>query len=578
MYSYLKYGFTFLIVVFIANISIGQINFELKPHFDKKSKDILRLDLKKEFTDSTSLLSEINSLNTKLQSIGFIEASIDSLQWNDKICNTYITLNKQYKWGTISEGETTWANLPNLNYKYRDFNLHKFNYQELLDLEEAIIISLENSGYPFASVKLNDINIADNKISGRLEINKGKLITIDTVILSEYKDISLGYLQQNIGVFIGEEYNESNIRNIDKQLDKLNFARKSKSTEIEFLDNKAIIKIHLQRQSSNQFDGIVGFQPATNSTEKMMITGQLNLKLNNLTKHGESIYINWESPGNLSQNLDVKLNYPYLMGSPFGVALDFELNKRDTSFLNIETKPAIIFAWNPNNSVSAYGNFISSRPLSSSSNTSYINGIIDLNYTAFGLATNINHLDYPFNPLKGYDILLQVDAGKKTIRNYSELDNSIKNSISNNEFRLNSKMKLQVFIPIGNRNTILFSNQSALVISPQLYNNELYRIGGFKKLRGFDEQSIFANLYSINSLEYHFLLNKNSYIGPFYDFSWIENINNSTLNGLYQSFGISFSIATTAGIFRLMYAVGKYPNMHYVFKQAKIHFGYTTVF
>jgi outer membrane translocation and assembly module TamA len=578
MYNYIKYGLSILVLFVFSHFAYGQNNYTLKLHFDKKSKDVLKIKAKNEFKDSVSVTKEINSFKTKLQSIGYIEASLDSSVWNDKSNTTYITLNQQYIWSEISNSGTDWKNLPNLNYRYRDFNMRKFNYRELLSLEEAIIKSLEDSGYPFASVSLKDIKINNNKISASLKIDKGKLFTIDTIILKEYKDINIGFIQQSIGVFIGEEYNESKVKIIDKQLDRLNFARVSKGSEVEFINDKATINIYLQKQSSNQFDGIVGFQPAANSTGKMMITGQLNLKLNNLLKHGERISLNWESPGNQSQNLDVNLNYPYLLGSPFGAALGFKLNKRDTSFLNVETRPAIIFAWSPTNSISTYGNFLSSKSLGSSSKNSYKNRILDLNYNAFGIAIHLNHLDYPFNPLRGYEILIQADAGKKTISNYYELDNIQKDSINSSEFRLNSELGIKLFVPLGNRNTILISNQSALLISPQLYNNELYRIGGFKKMRGFDEQSIFTNLYSISSLEYHFLLNKNSFLGPFYDFAYIENQVNTLTTGIYQSFGLSFSFATQAGIFRLMYAVGKYPNQSFVFKQAKIHFGYTSVF
>lgn len=564
--------------ILISEFSFGQNIYTLKLHYDKKSKDIAKLKVIKEFNDSISLQKEVSSLHTQLQSIGYIEASIDSANWTNKTSNTYITIGQQYKWSNIEKGEVDWTNLPNLNYRFRDFNLRKFNYQELIELEEAIIVSLENSGYPFAVVSLGNIKIKQKKISARLEIDRGDFIKIDTIILDKYNEINLSFLQQSIGIFISQEYNESKVKKIDQQLNRLNFIKVSKSSEVEFIDNKASIIIHLQKQSSNQFDGIIGFQPAANASEKMLVTGQLNLKLENILKHGESIHLKWESPGNQSQNLLLSMQYPYLAGSPFGLALDFKLNKRDTSFLNIIAKPAMIFAWNPNNSISTYGNFFSSKSLSTNINDSYQKGVIDINYNAFGISLNFNHLDYPFNPLKGYKISFQVDAGKKTISNYSDLSVGQKDSTNQHEYKYTGEMKLKLYIPFGERSTFLISNQSAIIDSKQLYNNELYRIGGTARMRGFDEQSVFASMYSISSLEYHFLLNKNSFMGPFYDFSYVENKINTSLNGFYQSFGVSFSFATQAGIFKLAYAVGKYPNQSFVFKQAKIHFGYTAVF
>lgn len=572
--------FLLLAVIIILNTkyAFGQNNYTLKMHYDKKSRAILKLEINKTLKDSISVNKEIERLKTSIQSIGYIEVNIDSSIWANKIIDVYISIGQQYTWHKIEQGEVDWNSLPNLNYRYQDFNLRKFNYSELLDLQEAILLSLENSGYPFARVSLSNIKIKEEKISARLDIVKGDLIRIDTIIMDQYSEINLGFLQQSIGVFMGHAYNESKVKKIDQQLSRLSFARVSRSSEVEFINDKAKIILHLQKQNSNQFDGIIGFQPGTNTSGKVLLTGQLNLRLDNIIKHGERFYLNWQSPGNQSQNLHLNIQYPYLLGSPFGAALDFKLNKRDTSFLNVVTKPALVFAWNPNTSMSTYGNFFSSKSLSTNINTSYRNGVIDLNYAAFGIALNWNHLDYPFNPSKGYKISFHVDAGNKTITNYNDLTSNQQDSTNKREYKYTSEVELMLYIPFGIRNTILFSNQSATTKSASVYTNELYRVGGFALMRGFDEQSIFANLYSISTIEYHFLLNKNSFMGPFYEFSYIENKLIKSNNGFYQSFGISFSFATQAGIFQLAYAVGKYPDQNFVFKQAKIHFGYTALF
>ncbi len=573
-----KYWFTIGVFILLFKLSFEQSNYRLIINYDQASRDILKLKTKDKLIDSTAVITEINNLQTQLQSIGYIESTIDSNVWNKNTDNVYLSLGKRYLWKNINKGKVDWTNLPNINYRYRDFNQRKFNFQELIKLEEAIIVSLENSGYPFASIYLDSIKIQDNMISANLEIDKGALIKIDTIVLDQFKDIRLDFLQQTISIFIGEEYNEANIKKIDRHLNRLSFANVSSASEIEFIDNKAKLILHLQKQNSNQFDGIIGFQPAANPKDKMLITGQLNLKLDNILKHGESMHLKWESPGNLSQNLNLHLQYPFLFSSPFGVAFAFKLNKRDTSFLNVNATPSIVFTWNASNNIRTYGNFFSSKSLGASTDFSYKKGIAEFNYNALGIAVNFNHLDYPFNPLKGYKISLQADAGTKTITNFSNLSSTIQDSTSKKEYKLTAELEMAFYIPFGQRSTVLYANHSASTNSQQLFTNELYRIGGFAKMRGFDEQSIFANLYSINTIEYHFLLNKNSFLGPFYDISYIENKIHNSINGIYQSFGLSFSFATQAGVFKLAYAIGKYPKQSFIFKQAKIHFGYTAVF
>ena len=57
---------------------------------------------------------------------------------------------------------------------------------------------------------------------------------------------------------------------------------------------------------------------------------------------------------------------------------------------------------------------------------------------------------------------------------------------------------------------MLVANKTGYLESPGVFENELYRIGGLKTLRGFDEDSIFASFYTIGPLETRYLLERNS--------------------------------------------------------------------
>ena len=65
--------------------------------------------------------------------------------------------------------------------------------------------------------------------------------------------------------------------------------------------------------------------------------------------------------------------------------------------------------------------------------------------------------------------------------------------------------------------------QGGSLNSPQLFTNELYRIGGFKSIRGIDEQSIYASTFGIATFEYRFLFEQNSAFLLFADGGWYQN-------------------------------------------------------
>ncbi len=563
--------FYFITILFsLASVdSFGQKSYKLKLYYNTISKKKPTIKINTKAADSLKIINQLTKITTTIRSIGYVEANLDSLVFTNKEAKAYFNPGTLYQWQELKPGNTDWKDIPNIDFRFINFKNRNFNYNQLINLEESVIVALENTGYPFAWVQLADINIINNRITATLNIYKEQLVTIDTIILKGYKDISTQYIEHATGIRIGEPYNEQAIQQIDKQLSKLSFARLGKASGVIFHGNKATIVINLRKKSSNRFDGIIGFQPSTITGQALSITGDLNLKLNNILKSGELIQLRWESPGNKSQSLKLKLVYPYIFNSAFGLGGDFSLDKRDSLFLNIEGTPSIIFSKNASATLSLYGHFFSSKSLI----TNPKNKPTNVSSSAIGLALNINQLDYPFNPRKGYLIHINSDIGNSSSNSAISTD-----SLKTSSYRFRFQSKASIYFAFGQRSTLKFANASAFIKNPNLYQSELYRIGGFSTLRGFDEQSLFADFYSIFTLEYHYLLNRNSYLGAFYDIAPLTNSINRGIGGNYQSFGFNFSFATKAGIFNLAYALGKYPYTGIQFRTAKIHFGYTSLF
>jgi len=120
---------------------------------------------------------------------------------------------------------------------------------------------------------------------------------------------------------------------------------------------------------------------------------------------------------------------------------------------------------------------------------------------------------------------------------------------------------------------------SEMLKGDQLLTNELFRIGGFSDFRGFNEESIYASTYSILTLEWRLLLERNSFLSVFWNKAYVENSSgNKTTYDQPMGFGAGFSFQTKAGIFALSYALGQEMGNPIQFSQAKIHFGYMARF
>jgi outer membrane protein assembly factor BamA len=111
------------------------------------------------------------------------------------------------------------------------------------------------------------------------------------------------------------------------------------------------------------------------------------------------------------------------------------------------------------------------------------------------------------------------------------------------------------------------------------FKNEVFQIGGYKLLRGFDEESIFTSQFAVATAEYRYLIGVNSYLFGFADGGYARNRTfTEDLSHFYFGTGFGIALETKAGILNLSYAVGKRDDGPFSLRQSKIHFGFVTIF
>jgi len=113
----------------------------------------------------------------------------------------------------------------------------------------------------------------------------------------------------------------------------------------------------------------------------------------------------------------------------------------------------------------------------------------------------------------------------------------------------------------------------------QVYNNEKFRIGGNKSLRGWNEQSVHTTSFLVATTELKMNLDELSSLFLFADNGWINASNVAIEQFAWQlGVGAGINFATKVGVFGVSVALGKNRNIPFDFQTAKIHFGYQSVF
>lgn len=510
----------------------------------------------------------------------YLTAAYDSIAGDSLTQKAYLSLGAQYKWAYLRKGNVDEGVLSETGFREKLYSNRPVKYKDVKRVQEKIITYYENNGYPFASIRLDSVMITGDKISAQLLLEKNREEKIDSVIIKGNAKIAPVYMYNYLDIKPGSEYNESKLQKVNTRLRELPFVTVRKPSSVVFTNKFNKLVLSLDKKRASQFDGVVGVLP-DNTTGKILFTGDVRLKLQNGLGRGELIDLNWSRLQTQTQNLAVRLVYPFILRSPFGLDYNFTLYKKDTTYLDVSQNIGVQYLLSGGNYLKLFYNNKSSSLLSTSG-LEYLTTLpayADVHSNMYGAGLKMERLDYRLNPRKGFSILANASAGEKTIKKNSKLNPVVYDGLKLRSAQYTADLQASVYFPVLGRSAIKAGNQSAFLYGESTFQNELFRIGGLKTLRGFDEESIYASSYSIFTLEYHFILEQNSYLYVFGDGAWYENKSTADyVKDTPYGFGAGISFETKAGIFSINYALGKQFDNPIELKSGKIHFGIVNYF
>jgi hemolysin activation/secretion protein len=213
---------------------------------------------------------------------------------------------------------------------------------------------------------------------------------------------------------------------------------------------------------------------------------------------------------------------------------------------------------------------------------------IDLSTVSLGIDYLLTKTNYKLNPRKGYELQLTAAAGTRNIKKNSVIAKltdpdftyaSLYDSIALSTYQFRIKTSLAKYFPVNRSATLKTAISGGWYQSPNIFRNELFQFGGYKLMRGFDEESIFASQYAVSTVEYRYLIGLNSYFFTFADLGWANNqAINQGVSNTFIGAGIGLALETKAGIFNISFANGKRNDTKFDFRQSKIHLGYVSYF
>jgi outer membrane protein assembly factor BamA len=566
---------------------------------DKDSAFLINAGIPDGFATRLTCMEYINQLPGYLRSKGYVTASLDSARYDSTFARVVLFAGDIYKWAQVDASGIDVGLLQAIGWREKQFNDKPMDFTEVRLWQDRILNYLENNGHPFAKVYLDSLQLDNEKVSARLKVDKGPQYKIDSIRIYGNAKISNDYLQRYLDIHNGSIFSKEKLLRISRRMKELTYVEEQQPAKLLWLGSGSILEMYLKQKRSSQVNVLVGFLPNNDqlSSKKILVTGEANIKLKNAFGNGETIGLNWQQLQVKSPRLNIIYQHPYLFHSPFGLDFAFDMFRKDSTFVNINMQLGAQYILN----IHQAGQLFIQRfqTIVNGINTNFVlqnhqlPSAADVSSFNVGIDYDFNNTNYRLNPTTGNEVHFTTSAGSKKLKkNNQVLDLKDPGDPGFDFDRLYDTVKLKTYqfrirataakyFPIGsqNRSTIKTAVNAGFFQSGNIFRNELFQIGGYRLLRGFDEESQYLSQFVIATLEYRYLVGQNSFFYVLADGGWGRN-NSQNINVSYTYFGTGIGLAfeTKVGIFNLAWAVGKRNDTELNLLQSKIHFGFVNYF
>ena len=589
-----------LISLLLTTRIVGQQNYPLQiKGVDQDSTYIIsNLGITNSFTSREACMAYVSRMPSLLQSKGFVTASVDSLRFDSSFAFMVLFLGERYYWSRLDASGVDPSLLEAVGWRDKVFVNKPMDFSAVSAWQGKMLNYLENNGHPFARIYLDSLQIDKESVSGKLKVDKGPSYKIDSIRVYGDVKISNNFLQRYLGISNGSMYSKEKLQRVSRKMRELTWVEEEHPSTLSLLGGGSVLNLYLKPKRSSQVNLLVGFLPNNDqlSSKKLLVTGEANINLRNAFGSGETIGLNWQQLQVKSPRLNIIYQHPFIFNSPVGLDFAFDMFRKDSTFVNVNLQLGVQYVFKTTQSGKIF--FQRFQTIVNGVNTAYVleNRTLpdeaDMTSANTGIDYEFNNTNYRLNPRKGNEIRIITSVGIKNLKRNNEIMDlkdpndpsfdfgTLYDTTEMRTYQFRVRATLAKYFPIGKGSTIKTAMNIGAFASGNVFKNELFQIGGYKLLRGFDEESQYLSQFVIGTLEYRILAGQaNSYFYVFADGGWGRNRSQNTdADYNYIGTGLGLAFDTKMGIFNLAWAVGKRNDTEFNLRQSKLHFGFVNYF
>ena len=538
--------------------------------FEKKLSDFLISELEKENLEGIEL--KIDSLTKKFFfNYGFFSGELKNLKIeinkNILLCEVNLKFGERYLFDFLLNFNDLEDNKDKL-FDEKKFFLLKDDYFNFFEIQSAIIESVKeaaNKGYAFAKIEIGSVQIDSLKRKARAHFyfDSGIRCSLDSIEFIGVKTSKFEFLIAAGRVKFGEAYSEKKINDIISRINKLGYYNKLENNGFYLLKQgeqyKGIARIKIYERKNNSFDGILGYRPkeenrifsSENNDRKNNgeFVGFVSLGFGNLFGLGANAKFKWNNMQKDFKELEAMYKQYNFLFYPVNVSLS--LSQKSNLKKYVLTNYAIDLEAN------VYNDFLAKAGVGFGTiNYAKLNET-DRNYYSrsfsFNLGFAYDNFDDNFFPTNGQKLMF---ANENISKGFYDLGESAYKKANIMKYRTNIQIAKLVF-----KNQVAFVNFSFNKIQSKFWDEgDLFYLGGFNSVRGYNENQFAGVTVAFTNLEYRAKLSSDFYAYYFIDGGYYmigENVIFKIVKDEAFIFGYGFGIALNArtGILRVNYGL-----------------------
>ncbi|WP_162926885.1 hypothetical protein [Flavobacterium psychrotrophum] len=523
----------------------------------RETKILDSVSYQKAHPNAKGIQTEANRLSTALQQAGYLESRITgNLKTND---STFVFM---YAVGTKTNSLLIYTRKLSpkektlLTIQQDSISISLADADGFMKRNLAL---LEQQGYPLSSLQLINYKKKGNLLTAQLTMTLGRQRQLDDIVLEGYPKFPEGIRRNILRQYRKKTFNKENLQRVYNDFNSLRFVTQPRYPEILFKQDTTKAYVYLEKAKPNTFDGFIGF--SNDDQDKVRLNGYLDLQLVNVLNTGEKLNLYWKSDGNKQTTFNLGTELPYMFRSPIGAKASLKIFKQDSTFQNTVTDLNLGYYFNYNSKLYLGYQKTQSTDIQNtdSSNLSDYNSKF---WTSTFDFASYSSTDFLF-PQKA---LLYIKGGTGN-----------RNSKAGNSSQYFSQINAAYNIYLNKKNIINIRTQNFYLKSNNYIVNELQYFGGINSIRGFNENSLQGNLYSLLLAEYRFVAAENIYIHTITDYGYYQDEAANTKNRLL-GLGFGFGLLTNNGLFNIIYANGSTNSQNIKLSNSIVHISFKTSF